>query len=190
MFALRFGAHLDGADCLRMPDHIGHVDVGPSGFLHLLEIHLGLGGILPSAAARAVEYRAALQASLLRDRFYAASFAVDELGTSAELLRWRDGLFISGWDGRGNAAFGRRVADLVAVEAMVSDEIRCSTGERLQRVMAALESRSVPVESLHVFDSEPSFPLAWRRLLRSEEHTSELPYLMRQSYAVFCMKKN
>src|SRR3546814_1812390 len=75
MFALRFGAHLDGADCLRMPDHIGHVDVGPSGFLHLLEIHLGLGGILPSAAARAVEYRAALQASLLRDRFYAASFA-------------------------------------------------------------------------------------------------------------------
>src|SRR3546814_18257919 len=49
---------------------------------------------------------------------------------------------------------------------MVSDEIRCSTGERLQRVMAALESRSVPVESLHVVDSEPSFPLAWRRLLR------------------------
>src|SRR3546814_2862024 len=110
--------------------------------------------------------------------------------TCALPICWRDGLFISGWDGRGNAAFGRRVADLVAVEAMVSDEIRCSTGERLQRVMAALESRSVPVESLHVFDSEPSFPLAWRRLLRSEEHTSELPYLMRQSYAVFCMKKN
>src|SRR3546814_5979363 len=28
-----------------------------------------------------------------------------------------------------------------------------------------------------------------RRLLRSEEHTSELPSLMRISYAVFCLKK-
>src|SRR3546814_6009683 len=27
------------------------------------------------------------------------------------------------------------------------------------------------------------------RLLRSEEHTSELPSLMRNSYAVFCLKK-
>src|SRR3546814_4384747 len=31
--------------------------------------------------------------------------------------------------------------------------------------------------------------LAWRILLRSEEHTSELQSLMRISYAVFCLKK-
>src|SRR3546814_7687404 len=29
----------------------------------------------------------------------------------------------------------------------------------------------------------------WARLLRSEEHTSELQSLMRISYAVFCLKK-
>src|SRR3546814_10123529 len=29
----------------------------------------------------------------------------------------------------------------------------------------------------------------WRRCNRSEEHTSELPSLMRSSYAVFCLKK-
>src|SRR3546814_3116971 len=29
-----------------------------------------------------------------------------------------------------------------------------------------------------------------RRVLRSEEHTSELQSLMRNSYAVFCLKKN
>src|SRR3546814_3302776 len=29
-----------------------------------------------------------------------------------------------------------------------------------------------------------------RRLIRSEEHTSELQSLMRISYAVFCLKKN
>src|SRR3546814_1994990 len=30
---------------------------------------------------------------------------------------------------------------------------------------------------------------AWRARFRSEEHTSELPSLMRISYAVFCLKK-
>jgi hypothetical protein len=165
MFSIRFGAHLDGADCLRMPDQIGQVDIGPNGFLQLLEIHLGLGGVWPNTAARAVEYRAALQAALNLERFYSASFTVDELGTSAELLRWRDALFMAGWDGRVHASFARRLADLAAVEAVVPDEVKCSTGERLRRVVAALESRSVPIESLRVVDSETSFPLAWRRLL-------------------------
>src|SRR3546814_2106915 len=31
--------------------------------------------------------------------------------------------------------------------------------------------------------------LSWLRMWRSEEHTSELPSLMRISYAVFCLKK-
>src|SRR3546814_8928939 len=34
------------------------------------------------------------------------------------------------------------------------------------------------------------FPFGWAKLLRSEEHTSELQSLMRISYAVFCLKKN
>src|SRR3546814_3505765 len=32
-------------------------------------------------------------------------------------------------------------------------------------------------------------PFAWKRDGRSEEHTSELQSLMRNSYAVFCLKK-
>src|SRR3546814_10216080 len=32
-------------------------------------------------------------------------------------------------------------------------------------------------------------PADWRRRWRSEEHTSELQSLMRNSYAVFCLKK-
>src|SRR3546814_4602561 len=34
-----------------------------------------------------------------------------------------------------------------------------------------------------------SDPLAWQITFRSEEHTSELQSLMRNSYAVFCLKK-
>src|SRR3546814_1118622 len=38
---------------------------------------------------------------------------------------------------------------------------------------------------------DATYPLPLRSLLwrRSEEHTSELPSLMRSSYAVFCLKK-
>src|SRR3546814_5784913 len=40
---------------------------------------------------------------------------------------------------------------------------------------------------------QPTLPVAQRggaiRIFRSEEHTSELPSLMRISYAVFCLKK-
>src|SRR3546814_10798482 len=37
--------------------------------------------------------------------------------------------------------------------------------------------------------SQPVRPGAARRSFRSEEHTSELQSLMRNSYAVFCLKK-
>src|SRR3546814_5429978 len=37
---------------------------------------------------------------------------------------------------------------------------------------------------------QPVVLLASRRALRSEEHTSELQSLMRNSYAVFCFQKN
>src|SRR3546814_6117299 len=54
----------------------------------------------------------------------------------------------------------------------------------------------VPFAVRAVFlDNEPDDPVAIRRQLalleetRSEEHTSELQSLMRNSYAVFCLKK-
>src|SRR3546814_2171882 len=36
----------------------------------------------------------------------------------------------------------------------------------------------------------PEKPEKWPKIIRSEEHTSELQSLMRNSYAVFCLKKN
>src|SRR3546814_9076176 len=45
-------------------------------------------------------------------------------------------------------------------------------------------------EVAHLADFMAANPLnADRRVLRSEEHTSELQSLMRTSYAVFCLKK-
>src|SRR3546814_3562843 len=49
-------------------------------------------------------------------------------------------------------------------------------------------TRSAAAEKMRV-DFVANASLALRTPLRSEEHTSELPSLMRLSYAVFCLKK-
>src|SRR3546814_4697339 len=51
--------------------------------------------------------------------------------------------------------------------------------------MAPLEIRHRSVRPISAKHAQ-----AWRRLDRSEEHTSELQSLMRSSYAVFCLKRN
>src|SRR3546814_1457844 len=48
-----------------------------------------------------------------------------------------------------------------------------------------------PAEAARIADwAPPGLPIGGGALVRSEEHTSELQSLMRNSYAVFCLKKN
>src|SRR3546814_2413544 len=51
----------------------------------------------------------------------------------------------------------------------------------------------VPIGTAAHYDADQRLSLrhvaSWFLALRSEEHTSELPSLMRISYAVFCLKK-
>src|SRR3546814_9750621 len=55
-----------------------------------------------------------------------------------------------------------------------------------KRALQALENpQSLPFTRLCI---TKCFPGGWK-MLRSEEHTSELQSLMRISYAVFCLKK-
>src|SRR3546814_2626920 len=65
------------------------------------------------------------------------------------------------------------------------------SGGEAQRIRLASQIGAGLVGVMYVLD-EPSIGLHQRdneRLLRSEEHTSELQSLMRISYAVFCLKK-
>src|SRR3546814_1168027 len=56
---------------------------------------------------------------------------------------------------------------------------------RLKSVTLAADELELPGSVAKIVKLEH----AWRRLDRSEEHTSELQSLMRISYAVFCLKK-
>src|SRR3546814_6506696 len=101
----------------------------------------------------------------------------------------------------------RRSSDLVAgtgkhhffairsVHAQADEQIHvgCRRGDpqmRLQRTgeFCLLLERGC-LEADGIVESPVIRPRRYRRRLRSEEHTSELQSLMRNSYAVFCLKK-
>lgn len=165
MISIRFGLSLDGSGAQHLPSKVGDVDLGPSGLLGWLETHLGLGGIHPGATERGALYHAALREGLSDHRFYAASFGVDAIGTSVELLRWRDSLFLHGWGGRAHPSFGSRLQDLADTEVYLSPDAKCSVGDRLRAVSDALTRRCVPVSSIRVVESRAALPLAWQNIL-------------------------
>src|SRR3546814_8338682 len=99
-------------------------------------------------------------------------------------------------------------ADVIAAFSTCSAEIEAALGERgtsreaasaAEKQVAALDTRQAKVAA-----DQASLVADWRRtadragfnsearlalVSRSEEHTSELPSLMRISYAVFCLTK-
>ena len=100
MLQITFGLDLDGARAWSAGDRLGAPTLGPSGFLALLEAQLGLGRDWPAHAERVVQYRDCLGRCDSSHRFYHDTFSVDELGTAATLLRWRDRWALHGWDGK------------------------------------------------------------------------------------------
>src|SRR3546814_4958050 len=66
-------------------------------------------------------------------------------------------------------------------------EMACSS-EATARLSEAQQAQSIE-DMLRKLDEAEVLTLAHGGYIRSEEHTSELPSLMRTSYAVFCLKK-
>src|SRR3546814_8284598 len=73
------------------------------------------------------------------------------------------------------AKFARNVPDFVRLQSLVAER-----GGSFRNDHAAIRSADPQVCAMFVRAA---------RMLRSEEHTSELQSLMRSSYAVFCLKK-
>src|SRR3546814_6435774 len=96
-----------------------------------------------------------------------------------------------------------RLADLasgavVDIPQELVDPARCRIWEHHNRDYSALnEDRCADLIETIVAQGKQEFPAIVRRVTgdpdhdyeRSEEHTSELPSLMRSSYSVFCVKQ-
>jgi hypothetical protein len=139
--------------------------VGPAGLLALLETYLGIARPVVARAQRVAEYLGDLRACDNERRFYSRALQVDDIGTAAKLLSWRDEWRLGGWAGTFTGDVSLRLRDLADVEASASGRITPGEAERLLAVSQRLCERAVPIRSIRLQDPLPRFPLAWRRVL-------------------------
>ncbi len=165
MQQIRFGLSLDGQRGWHLRDSLGEPVVGPLGMLTLLETQLGLLRASPAQSERVVQMRECLHTAKNGNRFYEKSFEVDELGTAATLLGWRDLWHLHGWNGVAPAQASPRLRDMAAVEALAATKVAPSPGQRLLDVEAMLGARQPQIASIALLDPLADFPLLWRRVL-------------------------
>jgi RecB family exonuclease len=123
------GLALDGARVTELDDlaegesRVGTLVVGPHGLLRDLELRLGLTADDTPPPVRVARYARRLEAvAKTQPAFWAGSFGKDPLGTARELLRWRDELVLSGWNGQPVPMAGRRMEALAAVEVVAPSD--------------------------------------------------------------------
>ena len=162
---IHFGLDFDSM----LPDppetRLGFVVAGPALFLSILETQLGVMPATASEGARIVQYRACLKAADSPQRFYHRSFTVDELGVARALLHWRDTWYLAGWEGVFTGPVGKRLNDMVDVEAVARETVRPSFGQRLAVVLKALETRRTQIEALELIDDREDYPPLWQRVI-------------------------
>lgn len=147
---------------------------GASQLLRDLELRLGLGtsAELTTEASRVLRWSARLQAMASVQRFYAASFAVDPLGTTQSVLALRDSLKTCGWDGSPIANGGARLDALAELESLTELPVPPNGADRALSVATALSHRSKPVYAeLTLADVEATWPECWRRVFQELRRT-------------------
>jgi ATP-dependent helicase/nuclease subunit B len=161
VFSARGGATRNGA-------LLGEPVWGPKGLLRDLELRLGLAPIDESIGARLSRWTARIKSLEDEHAFYRQSFTVDELGTAAVLLEWRDGLVEAGWDGARIVGGLTRLDALAAIERHEPEGMPLGDADRLVRIERSLESLATS-ESRRLYDAviflEP--PSLWPRRWRS-----------------------
>lgn len=160
-----FGYHLDGQRPTPPTDSLGSSEVGPLGFLNILETQLGLVAMHPSQAERIIQYRDCLQKADSEHRFYHRSFATDSLGTAACLLNWRDEWSLHGWNGVMSAEMPKRLRDLADIEVLARTVVSPNIGQRLKNVQFALQHRTPDIDQVVLADSIETFPICWQAVL-------------------------
>lgn len=174
---VHFGLHADGIDPSAPRTVLGEVRVGPRGLLEMLETDLGLPPVLEHAAAQLARYRSCLADANDLMRFYHASFEVDPIGVSRELMRWRAAWYEAGWDGRFQTR-EPRLADMAAVETLARESAAPCMGQRLQAIAQALRTRRTQIARLVLLDDPAELPRAWRRVANAigyEVHPGVFP---------------
>ncbi len=136
---IHFGPHFDGMQPAPPVTVAGEVTLGPARTLGLLELRLGLPPVLARPGESLIAFEACLRELDNPARFYHRSFHVDSFGVTRTLLDWRADWHEHGWKGAFGAGVSRRLADMAAIESLARDRVPLTQGQRLQRVLKALD---------------------------------------------------
>jgi len=162
---IRFGLYCDSPTPDLPKTEIGHVTVGPAGFLSILETQLGLPAPADPPPVRLMQYRKCLGQLDHENRFYHRSFRVDEIGVTKTLLSWRDQWYMAGWNGEIFKDAGDRLKDMGEIEAIAQKTIAPSMGQRLQNVLHSFDTQSTQIEYIELDDAFDDLPYLWQALI-------------------------
>lgn len=97
---------------------IGTAYIGPMGLLSRLELKTGLiHAEFPNEdCEREKQYKDAI-ASASKLKSLSASFALDEVNTTRQILRWRDALKMADWDFKTNTSYSDVLNDIAEIES-------------------------------------------------------------------------
>jgi hypothetical protein len=163
---LHFAPHLDGMQPAAPVTAAGVAALGPARMLDLLEVRLGLPPMLARPGEALLAYQACLAELDAPARFYHRSFKSDALGVARTLLAWRAAWHEHGWAGAFAAPVSRRLADMAAVETLAHDRVPLDAGQRLERVLAALDDGLVTgIDRIVLHCEQAELTPLWRTVL-------------------------
>ncbi|OQY18621.1 MAG: hypothetical protein B6I36_06480, partial [Desulfobacteraceae bacterium 4572_35.1] len=165
MLNIIFGHDLDGYETLITSHTCGEVVLGPLGFLDLLEVRLGLRGIVENEPLRTVQYLDCLYQTDDGERFYSQSLRTDEMAVARTLLGWRDTWIEAGWNGQAQAEDSKRIRDMADVELLSKTTLSPGTPDRLVAVFNALSKVNLPDIEVELKDHRESFSYLWQAIL-------------------------
>jgi hypothetical protein len=121
---ITFGLWLDGYEAVKSRQALESPNRGPLGLLQILETRLGLKAKTTTTLRRVVQFRGVLEKlAAERPTFYAESLKKDPYAVAETLLRWRDELVVSGWNGQALDKATVRLRDMAVLEARAADSV-------------------------------------------------------------------
>ena len=170
---IKLGLGLDGMKPKRIQSTLGEKEVGPIGFLTILETQCGIATVADSTTTRIIQYLACLEEMNTSNRFYQQSFIVDQFNVARTLLQWRDSWYEAGWNGQFEGDVSLRLQDMADIEQLAKERVSNGLGERLQHVLSSLNHQKTQVEQVCLFDSLESFSPLWQQILKHFTVTTE-----------------
>lgn len=166
-----------GYDCQRITAQqsiSGELTVGPLGLISYLETQLGLAAPEESFTKRLIQYHQCIKKALKTDYFFYNSFIENEFTATRTLLQWRDNLYMGGWEGNFDGDVPTRLKNFADVEQFAKGIVDFNVGQRLQRIIKALETNNIQIHEFAILDQTSLLPPLYRSLFEALKSHCEI----------------